>query len=228
MSAHCDFTEQVSLQGEQGRLRPDMVIRLPGGHSIVVDSKVSMEALLDSVSAGTEEERRDHLTRHARHVKEQVGRLSSKAYWQQFDRSTELAILFMGDQALTFALEVEPSLYEDSISKKVLLAPPTSLFALLSAVAYGWRQEQLAENAEKIASLGRELYERVRVWSRHLGEVGISLEKSVNAYNKAMGSMESRVLPSLRKFKEYGASTPENIPRPPQVEQNPRNLSLME
>jgi DNA recombination protein RmuC len=228
MSSHCDFTEQVSMNTEQGRLRPDMIIRMPGDHLLVVDSKVSMEALLDAMSAQSEDERRTQMQRHARHVKEQVSRLSSKAYWQQLGRSTELAILFMGEQALSVALELEPTLIEESLEKKVLVATPTSLFALLSAVAYGWRQEQLAENAEKIAVLGRELYERVRVWSRHLGEVGASLEKSVLSYNKAMGSLESRVIPSLRKFKEYGASTSEDVPQAQQVEQNPRNLSLIE
>jgi len=228
MSNHCDFTEQVSMNTDEGRLRPDMIIRLPGGHAIVVDSKVSMEALLDLSSAQTEEDRRAHMQRHARHIKEQIIRLSSKAYWQHIERSTELAVLFMGEQALVAALELEPTLFEDSMSKKVLLATPTTLLALLRSVAYGWRQEQLTENAEQIAILGRELYERVRKWTEHLARVGAALGKSVEAYNNAMGSMEARVLPTLRKFRELGASSAEEVPPPHQVEQAPRNLSLIE
>jgi len=228
MSAHCDFTEQVSVEGESGRLRPDLVVHMPGGRDIVVDSKVSMEALLESAEAGTEDKRKEALRRHAAHVREQAGRLGSKAYWQQFEKSPELVLLFMGDAAMAAALETIPTLIEDSMGKKVLLATPTTLFALLTAVAYGWRQEQVAENAEAIAALGRELYSRVAVWVRHMNEMGASLERATEAYNRSVGSLESRVLPSVRKFKELGAASSEEQPEMKKVEQSPRNLSLIE
>ncbi|GAB4390743.1 MAG: DNA recombination protein RmuC [Thermodesulfovibrionales bacterium] len=228
MSSHCDFTEQVTVASDGGRLRPDMVVHLPGGHDIVVDSKVSMEALLDAAAAQSEEAKRDALKRHAQHLKEQVKRLSDKAYWSQFERAPELAVCFLGESALVAALEADPTIMEDSMSRKVLMATPTSLFALLTAVAYGWRQERLAQNAEQIATLGRELYDRVSVWARHMNDVGSALGKSVEAYNRAAGSMESRVLPSVRRFRELGATSSGEIPEIKQVEQNPRNLTFLE
>jgi DNA recombination protein RmuC len=226
MSAHCDFTEQLSLSTEHGRLRPDMLVHLPGGHDIVVDAKVSLEALLDASEAPTEEDRREAMKRHGSHVKEQVNRLGSKSYWDQFEKSPDLAVLFMGEAALVAALEVEPTVMEDSMRKRVLIATPTTLFALLTAVAYGWRQEQVTRNAEAIAALGRELYDRVGVWGRHLGDVGKDLGRAVEAYNRAVGSMEARVMPSVRKFRELGAAGGEELPELPKAEQTPRNLSL--
>ncbi len=228
MSAHCDFTEQVSVATESGRLRPDMVVRLPGGHDIVVDSKVSLEALLDASEAKTEEEKAAALKRHAGHVRKHVSDLGSKTYWAQFQKSPELVVCFMGEAALVAALESEPTLMEDSMSRKVLVATPTTLFALLTAIAYGWRQEQVTKNAEEIASLGRELHERVNVWAKHLAEMGTALGKSVETYNRAIGSLESRVLPSVRKFRELGAAGGEEIGPAKQVEQTPRNLNLLD
>lgn len=228
MSAHCDFTEQVTVASEGGRLRPDMVVHLPGGHDIVVDSKVSMEALLDASGSESEEAKREALKRHAQHLKEQVKRLSEKTYWSQFEKAPELAVLFIGESALVAALETDPTIMEDSMSRKVLMATPTSLFALLTAVAYGWRQERLTKNAEQIASLGKALYERVSVWARHMNETGAALGRSVEAYNRAAGSMDSRVLPSVRRFRELGATSAPEIPEIKQVEQNPRNLDFLE
>jgi DNA recombination protein RmuC len=228
MSAHCDFTEQVSVSSEGGLLRPDMVVHLPGGRKIVIDSKVSMEALLDAFAAKTEEEKGTALKRHVSHVKDQIQRLGSKNYWGQFDRSPELAVLFMGDAALAAALENEPTLMEDSMQKKVLIVTPTTLFALLSAVAYGWRQEQATKNSEAIAALGKELYERVAVWAGHLSSIGRELGQAVDTYNKAVGSMESRVMPSVRKFKELGATGAEDIPQLAQTDKTTRNLNLIE
>lgn len=227
MSSHCDFTEQLSIEAESGRLRPDMVIHLPGGHDIVVDSKVSMEALLDVASAQTEEAKKDALKRHVQHVKEQINRLSSKAYWGQFSKSPELAVLFLGESSLVSAIELEPTLMEDSMSKKILIATPTTLFALLTAVAYGWRQEQITKNAEIIAALGKELYERMTTLTRHFSDIGSAIERAIGAYNKAIGSMETRVLPSVRRFKELGATGSEEIPILEQIDQKPRNLSLL-
>lgn len=228
MSAHCDFTEQITIDGDSGRLRPDMIIHLPGGHDIVVDSKVSLEALFEVSSASTEEAKKELLKKHASHVKEQINRLSSKAYWNQFPRSPELAVLFISESALVSALEVEPTILEESMSKKVLVATPTTLFALLTAIAYGWRQEQVTKNAETIANLGKELYERINVWARHCNEISLALGKAIDAHNKAVGSLELRVFPTIRKFKELGVSTSEPIPNLKHVDQTPRNLSIIE
>jgi DNA recombination protein RmuC len=228
MSAHCDFTEQVSVTTEEGRLRPDMVVHLPGGHDIVVDSKVSLEALLDASEAKTEEERAGAMKRHAGHVKKHVADLGSKSYWAQFENSPELVVCFMGEAALVSALEIEPTIMEDSMAKRVLVATPTTLFALLTAVAYGWRQEQVTKNSEEIARLGKELYERVNTWAKHMSNVGATLGRTVEAYNSAVGSMESRVLPATRKFKELGATGAEEIPPTKQIDKIPRNLDLLE
>lgn len=228
MSAHCDFTEQVTVDGDTGRLRPDMIIHLPGGHDIVVDSKVSLEALLEISSASSEDAKKDLLKKHASHVKEQINRLSSKAYWNQFSKSPELAVLFLGESALVSALEVDPTILEESMSKKVLVATPTTLFALLTAVAYGWRQEQVTKNAEIIAKLGKELYERINVWAKHCNDISSALSRAVDAHNKAVGSMELRVLPAIRKFKELGIRSIETMPNLKQIDQTPRNLSILE
>jgi DNA recombination protein RmuC len=168
------------------------------------------------------------MKRHAAHVKEQIGRLSSKAYWNQFSQSPELAVLFLGESSLVSALEVEPTLMEDSMAKRVLIATPTTLFALLTAVAYGWRQEQVTKNAELIASLGKEIYERFAVWSRHFGDISTALGKAVDAYNRAAGSIESRILPSVRKFKELGATGAEEITLLKQIDLTPKNLNFSE
>jgi DNA recombination protein RmuC len=228
MSAHCDFREQVSVASADGRLRPDMVIRLPGEHELVVDSKVSLEALLEASSAETEELRRTALKRHASHVKEHVARLSSKGYWTQFERSPELVILFMGEAALAAALENDSTLLEESMEKRVLIATPTTLFALLTAVASSWRQQEVARNAETIAALGKELYGRISVWAGHLSKVGVALGRLTDAYNQAVGSMESRVLPSARRFRDLGATAAEEIEEVKKVEQSPRNLNLID
>jgi DNA recombination protein RmuC len=228
MSAHCDFTEQFSVDTEEGRLRPDMVVHLPGGRDIVVDSKVSSYALLDAAGASTEEEKAAALKRHASHVKKHVADIGGKAYWAQFKKSPELVVCFMDESALIAALESEPSLMEDSLSRRVLVATPTTLFALLTAVAYGWRQEQVTKNAEEIALLGKDLYERISVWAKHMGKMGATLGSTIEAYNSAVGSMESRVLPSVRKFKELGATGAEEIPPTKQVDKIPRNLDLLE
>jgi DNA recombination protein RmuC len=222
MSSHCDFTEQVTVTSEQGRLRPDMLVHLPGRRDIVVDSKVSLEALLDALSADSEDQRKENLKRHASHVKEHVNSLGGKTYWSQFTKSPELVLLFMSEAALVAALEVEPTIMEDSMSKKVLITTPTTLFALLTAVAYGWRQEQITKNAETIALLGKELYDRVVVWAGHLSDIGRELGQTVKVYNKAVGSLDSRVMPSVRKFKELGATGAQDIPQVKETEETPR------
>jgi DNA recombination protein RmuC len=151
-----------------------------------------------------------------------VNSLGGKAYWSQFEKSPELVVLFMSEAALVAALEVEPTIMEDSMSKKVLITTPTTLFALLTAVAYGWRQEQITKNAETIAALGKELYERVVVWAGHMSNIGKELGQTVRAYNSAVGSLDSRVMPSVRKFKELGATGAEDIPQVKETEETPR------
>jgi DNA recombination protein RmuC len=212
----------VTVTSEQGRLRPDMLVHLPGRRDIVVDSKVSLEALLDALSADSEDQRKENLKRHASHVKEHVNSLGGKTYWSQFTKSPELVLLFMSEAALVAALEVEPTIMEDSMSKKVLITTPTTLFALLTAVAYGWRQEQITKNAETIALLGKELYDRVVVWAGHLSDIGRELGQTVKVYNKAVGSLDSRVMPSVRKFKELGATGAQDIPQVKETEETPR------
>ncbi len=228
MSLHCDFTEQHSVDTEKGRIRPDMVVHLPMGREIVVDSKVSLEAYLDAVSAPTEEERKTRMEKHAQQVRTHMIKLASKDYWSQFKHSPEFVVLFIpGESFLSSALETDATLIEDGIEKRVIIATPTTFIALLRAIAYGWRQEQLTRNAQEISELGRQLYERLDTLVQHFGNVGASIEKAIGAYNKAVGSLEARVLPSARKFKELGATSAEDIPVLDQIDQKPRGLTLI-
>jgi DNA recombination protein RmuC len=229
MSVHCDFTEQQSVDTDKGKIRPDMIVHLPMDREIVVDSKVSLEAYLDTVAAATEEEKKTIMEKHAQQVRAHMNKLASKDYWSQFRQSPEFVILFIpGESFLSAAVEVDNSLIEDGIQKKVIIATPTTLIALLRAIAYGWRQEQVTKNAQEISDLGRQLYERMSVLVQHFDNVGKNLEKAIGSYNRAVGSMESRVLPSIRKFKELGATGSDEIPILDKVDQMPRNLSLLD
>ena len=223
MVEHCDFEQQLSVDTEQGKQRPDMVVRMPGSREIIVDAKAPMDGYLGAVEAKDDNERGLELRRHARNVRGRVRELSSKGYWQQFPRSPDFVVLFIpGDQFLSSALEVDPKLLEDAMTDKVVLATPSSLVALLRAVAYGWRQEALAENAEHIRTVGEELYERLSIFAEHLGKLGSSLNRSVESYNKAVGSFDSRVLPGARKFIEMGIQSKKDLPEPEPVERLPR------
>ncbi|MGD0884179.1 MAG: DNA recombination protein RmuC [Thermodesulfovibrionales bacterium] len=228
MSLHCDFTEQQSVEGEKGRVRPDMVVHLPLEREIVVDSKVSLEAYLDAIAAQSEEDRKTKLEKHAQQVRTHMNKLASKEYWSQFKQSPEFVVLFIpGESFLSSALDMDTTLIEDGIEKKVIIATPTTFIALLRAIAYGWRQEHLTKNAQEISELGRQLYERMSILTQHLESIGLHLEKAIGAYNKAVGSMESRVLPSVRKFRELGVTGAEDIPPLEQVDQTPRNVNLL-
>jgi len=229
MSIHCDFTEQQSVDTEKGKIRPDMIVHLPMDREIVVDSKVSLEAYLDTVNAATEDEKKSRMEKHAQQVRTHMNKLASKDYWSQFKQSPEFVVLFIpGESFLAAAVEVDSSLIEDGIEKRVIIATPTTFIALLRAIAYGWRQEQVTKNAQEISDLGRQLYERMVTLVQHFENVGKSLEKAIGSYNRAVGSMESRVLPSVRKFKELGVTGSEEIPVLDKVDQMPRNLNLLD
>jgi DNA recombination protein RmuC len=229
MSDHCDFIEQESVLSEEGRLRPDMIVRLPNKKWVVVDSKAPLQAYLDSLECPGEEERRIKLRDHARQIQSHMQKLSSRSYWDQFPETPEFVILFLpGENFFSAALEQKPDLIEEGVNLKVILSTPTTLITLLRAVAYGWRQEALAENAQAISEMGKTLYERLVKLASHFADLGRHLDKSVHFYNEAVGSLESRVLTAARRFKELGISSKAQVPELEPVEKNTRDLQAPE
>ena len=213
LTEHCDFTEQLQLVGDEGALRPDLVVHMPDARDLVIDVKTPLEAYLAALEAPTEEERTQALRRHAQQVETRVRELASKSYWSQFERSPEFAVLFLpGDQFLSAALAERPELLESALSQSVIIATPSTLIALLKGVAYGWRQSAVAHNAAQIRDLGQELYRRLSTFNGHLGRIGQRLATAVEAYNAAVGSLERGVLPQARRFGELGVTADEPLP----------------
>jgi DNA recombination protein RmuC len=225
MAEHCDFTEQLHVVGEEGALRPDMVVHMPDSRDLVVDVKTPLDAYLEALEAVTEESRAVALKRHAQQVEMRVRQLASKNYWAQFERSPEFAVLFLpGDQFLGAALAERPELLDGALKQSVIIATPSTLIALLKAVAYGWRQSAVAQNAVVIRELGQELHRRLGNFTGHLGKVGQRLGAAVEAYNAAVGSLERQVMPQARRFPELGVTSDAPLPQLEPVEQLARKL----
>ena len=225
MVEHCDFQEQVHTTAEDKIIRPDMIVRMPNERELVVDVKTPLDAYLEAVEAKDDAQRKLGLERHARNVREHIRSLASKAYWEQFPRSPEFVILFIpGDQFLSAALNEDPDLIDTALSQQIILATPTSFVALLKAVAYGWRQLALADNAEEIRRLAEDLHGRLAAFVGHLSRVGKQLASSVEHYNKAVGSLERKVLPGARKFVELGIRPKKEFEQLEPLESLPREL----
>jgi DNA recombination protein RmuC len=227
MLSYCDFAEQETLTTDSGRLRPDLVVKLPGGKNVVVDAKTPLQAFLDAFETTDEDARRLCLANHARQVRDHMNTLSGKKYWEQFDSTPEFVVMFLpGETFFSAALEQDSGLIEHGVLSRVIPASPTTLIALLKAINYGWNQEKLARNAQQISALGKELHDRLRNLAGHITSVGGCLDRAVDSYNKAVGSLESRVLVSARKFAELGASVAEDIPELEPIETTARELSF--
>lgn len=229
MVDNCDFQEQETREGDGVRIRPDMTVRLPGGRSIVVDAKVPLTAYIDAVNAPDEASRKASLQRHAQQVSEHVRQLSGKQYWNQFQPAPELVVLFLpGDHFFSAALERRPDLIEEALARKVVIATPVTLISVLKGIAYGWNQEQLAENAEEIRRVAAEMYDRVQLVEEHYSDTGRLLEKTVEAYNRSVGSWDSRLVPALRKMRELGVASGDEPQAPEQIDllaRRPRAVS---
>jgi DNA recombination protein RmuC len=212
MLEHCDFETQHHVTTADGSIRPDLVVRMPGGGSVVVDAKVAGQAYIESLECKDDESRTLKLHDHARQVRDHVTKLGAKNYWSQFERTPDFVVLFLpGETFLSAALEQDPALIEESFNNRVLIATPTTLIALLRTVAYGWRQETIAESAKEVSELGRELYKRLATLTEHFAKIGDRLQSTVRAYNDSVGSLERSVLPGARKLKDHGITSTSDL-----------------
>jgi DNA recombination protein RmuC len=229
MLPYCDFVEQKTVTAGDCHIRPDLIVNLPGGKNVVVDAKAPLQAYLEAMEAKDDRTRLEYLKDHARQVNEHMRKLSSKAYWQQFESTPEFVVMFLpGENFFSAALEQDPGLIEKGVKDCTILATPTTLIALLRAVAYGWRQEKIAESAQSISKIGNELYERLCVFTDHFSGVGKGLDRAIENYNRAAGSLESRVLPAARRFTELGTASKREIPPVSLVERSSRTLQATE
>ena len=229
MVRYCDFTEQTTVNGEDGRLRPDMIVHLPGKRTIVVDAKVPFDAFYESISTADDDVRSARLKDHARLVRSHITHLSRKSYQEVVQPTPEFVLLFLpGETFYSAALENDPKLIEDGVRENVIIATPTTLIALLKAISYGWRQEQMAENAHEVSALARKLYDRLRTFTKHYDNIGRNLDRALDAYNQGVRSLEARVLVTARRFKERGALAGEDIQAVEPIDKTTRPLSLDE
>jgi DNA recombination protein RmuC len=229
MLQYCDFNEQETVVTEDGRIRPDVIVRLPGNRTIVVDAKVPFEAFYESISTTDDEVRLEKLREHARLVRAHIGALSRKSYWESVQPTPEFVLLFLpGENFYSAALEQDPKLIEDGVNQGVIIATPTTLIALLKAVSYGWRQEQMAANAHEVGRMGKDLYDRLRTFTNHFADIGKGLDRALESYNRGVGSLEARVLVTARKFKERGALSGEEIETVEPIDKSTRALNLDE
>ena len=226
MASRCDFCEQLSVDNEDGRQRPDMVINLPGGRNVVIDCKAVLDGFVDAAAANDDDQRKLHLARHCQQVRARARELSAKSYWSQFSRSPEFVVMFLPGEAFLYAaVEHDGTLIEDCLKNRVIVATPTTLMALLKAIEFGWRQEEVSTNAEEIRRHGKDLYDRIVVLMGHFGRLGATLDSAVTAYNATVGSMESRVLVTARKIAELGARSDKELPEAEHVDTRPRELT---
>jgi DNA recombination protein RmuC len=229
MLQYCDFVEQETVVTSDGRIRPDVIIRLPGNRTIVIDAKVPFDAFYESIATKDDVVRSARLKDHARLVRTHIGNLSKKSYWEAVQPTPEFVLLFLpGETFYSAALEIDPKLIEDGVDQGVIIATPTTLIALLKAVSYGWRQEQMATNAHEVSKLGKDLYDRLRTFTGYFADIGRGLDRALDSYNKGVGSLEARVLVTARKFKERGAIAGEEIDVLEPIDKLARPLSLDE
>ena len=225
MVDRCDFYEQPTVSSEERLMRPDMVVHIPGGREIIVDSKVALDAYLDAIEAPSEELKHQHLARHATQVRRHMEQLGSKAYWDHLPKAPEFVVLFLpGDPFLGAAAERDPTLIENGMAQRVVIATPNTLIALLLAVYHGWRQEEITKNAQAISELGKQVYKRISILWEHLDSLRGAIDKAVEAWNRVVGSLEHQVLPSVRRFRDLKATTAEEIPQLEEVDRTTRAL----